>query len=93
MAARQGYLGSISHKDRAGVGIVAKDTSFSSPDDPPKVGIGVDLERTANSRRNIARRVLTEGEVEALGKIEVCMGLDYLLVSFLSLTKRSCSLD
>lgn len=67
----KGYLGSISHKDRAGVGIVTRGRVISSPDDPPSVGIGVDLERSTNSRRNIARRVLTEGEIMALGQIEV----------------------
>ena len=66
----KGYLGSISHKDRTGVGIVA---SVGSPpgDIPPKFGIGIDLERTTNSRRNIARRVLTQREIESLGQIEV----------------------
>lgn len=66
----KGYVGSISHKDRAGVGIVARDETFSSRDDPPKVGIGIDLERTVNERRNIARRVLTEAEIAALGRVE-----------------------
>jgi 4'-phosphopantetheinyl transferase N-terminal domain len=67
----KGYLGSISHKDKSGVGIVARDESYSSPDDPPHIGIGVDLERCNNSRRNIARRVLTEREISSLGQVEV----------------------
>jgi len=68
----KGYLGSISHKGRAGVGIVARDVTYSSPEDPPKLGIGIDLERTTN-KRNIARRVLTEYEIETLGQIKVRM--------------------
>ena len=73
----KGYVGSISHKDRAGVGIVARDITFCSPDDPPKFGIGIDLERTTNKRRSIARRVLTENEIESLGQLEVrkCWGI------------------
>ncbi|CAB9503056.1 Transferase [Seminavis robusta] len=66
----KGYVGSISHKGRAGVGIVARDETYSSPEDPPKVGIGVDLEYTTNSRRNISRRVLTEHEIASLGQVE-----------------------
>ena len=63
-----GYVGSISHKDRAGVGIVARDTTFFGGS---YHGIGIDLERTTNPRRNIARRVLTEREIESLGQLEV----------------------
>jgi len=89
----KGYVGSISHKGRAAVGIIASDDTttttttttsrccYSPGDTTPTFGIGVDLERTSNSRRNIARRVLTQREIASLGKLPVRI---ILLVHFWS---------
>jgi phosphopantetheine--protein transferase-like protein len=61
------YLGSISHKrsianGTTGVALLAprvKDT-----------GVGVDIELAFSNRRSIAKRVLTENEINELGRIE-----------------------
>jgi len=63
-----GFIGSISHKKNMGVALV------SSVDDdcslPPTKGVGVDIEQTFSRRKDIAKKVLTEWEIENLGKIE-----------------------
>ena len=66
------YLGSISHKrsianGTTGVALLAprvKDT-----------GVGVDIELAFSNRRSIAKRVLTENEINELGRIEVSSNL------------------
>jgi len=63
-----GFIGSISHKKNVGVALV------SAVDDggsfPPTKGIGVDIEQTFSKGKDIAKKVLTEREIENLGKIE-----------------------
>lgn len=62
------YLGSISHKrslvnGTTGVALLA-----------PRVrgmGVGVDIELASSNRKSIAKRVLTENEINELGRIEV----------------------
>eukprot|EP00555_Chaetoceros_dichaeta_P010523 CAMPEP_0198255860 /NCGR_PEP_ID=MMETSP1447-20131203/5904_1 /TAXON_ID=420782 /ORGANISM="Chaetoceros dichaeta, Strain CCMP1751" /LENGTH=411 /DNA_ID=CAMNT_0043942343 /DNA_START=466 /DNA_END=1701 /DNA_ORIENTATION=+ len=64
-----GFIGSISHKKNMGVALVsAVDDDCSSL--PPTKGIGVDIEQTFSRRKDIAKKVLTEWEIENLGKIE-----------------------
>jgi 4'-phosphopantetheinyl transferase N-terminal domain len=60
------YLGSISHKRNTGVALICKTLDTST-------GIGVDIEKSASGRRSIAKRVLTERELDELGHIEVSM--------------------
>jgi hypothetical protein len=59
-----GYLGSISHKKNTGVALISKTVDSHS-------GIGVDLEHSFSSKKSIAKRVLTEREMNELGRIEV----------------------
>lgn len=60
------YLGSISHKRNTGVALICKTLDTNT-------GIGVDIEKSASGRRSIAKRVLTERELDELGHIEVSM--------------------
>jgi len=62
----KGFLGSISHKQRTGVALVSPRHIGSSL---PKQGIGVDIEQTYSKRINIAKKVLTIGERNDLGKL------------------------
>ena len=77
-----GYLGSISHKGRTGVALVAPapapsgeySLSSSSPSTAlhrPCLGIGVDIEESKPKRRSIARKVLTPNEQRNLGQLPV----------------------
>jgi phosphopantetheinyl transferase (holo-ACP synthase) len=73
-----GFLGSISHKRRTAVALVAVHEQEQQADtgmgdgSRPRLGIGVDIEQTVTSSRNsIARKVLTVRERETLGRIEV----------------------
>lgn len=59
----EGFSGSISHKGNVGVALSAPSIPFTS--------IGVDIERRASNRRSIARKVLTEREIQELGQLEV----------------------
>lgn len=69
-----GFLGSISHKRRTGVALVAVDDLSTEPNTVgPRLGIGIDLEQICSERSSIARKVLTEREMEELGSIEVCL--------------------
>ena len=71
-----GYLGSISHKNKAAVALITK---MDHPKDcsslhgaGPTMGVGVDLEEvTASSKSSIARKVLTKQEIEQLGQVMV----------------------
>lgn len=81
-----GFLGSISHKGRTGVALVAPapvpsgDHSLSSSSSSsttavhrPCLGIGVDIEESKPKRRSIARKVLTPNEQKSLGQLPVRM--------------------
>lgn len=61
-----GYLGSISHKDDTAVALAVPEPSGGN-----RMGIGVDLEYAAEGKTKIARRVLTEQEIDSLGQLEV----------------------
>ena len=63
-----GYLGSISHKGNVAVGLVNSSIECGA-DKSPIRAIGVDLELRSPTRSNIARRVLTENELEGLGRV------------------------
>lgn len=56
------HLGSISHKGNLGVALIAP--SF------PRTGIGVDIERQETKRRSVAPKVLTEREIQSLGRLQ-----------------------
>ena len=77
----QNFLGSISHKQTTGVALVSFSNSTTDiileHKASPRLGIGVDIEQTLSRRRSIAKKVLTENELNDLGKIEVCVS--YLL--------------
>lgn len=64
-----GYLGSISHKRSGTTTGVALLAPFSG--ETVTMGVGVDIEQAASRRRSIAKRVLTEDEMNDLGRIEV----------------------
>jgi len=64
----KGFIGSISHKKNMGVALVSAVDDDGSL--PPTKGIGVDIEQTFSRRKDIAKKVLTEWEIENLGKIE-----------------------
>jgi hypothetical protein len=64
-----GYLGSISHKRTVGVALVAADIPHAT--ERPQKGVGVDIEQTFSRHRSIAKKVLTENEMNDLGKIPV----------------------
>jgi len=63
------FLGSISHKRNTGVALVSKNEQFQS-NSSPKVGIGVDIERTFLKRKRLATKVLTDKEVQDLGNLQ-----------------------
>lgn len=65
----KGYLGSISHKRTVGVALVAADVPHAM--ERPQKGIGVDIEQTFSRHRSIAKKVLTEHEMNSLGKLPV----------------------
>jgi len=62
-----GFIGSISHKKNLGVALVttSNDDSLATTR-----GIGVDIEQRFSRRKDLAKRVLTEWEINNLGKIE-----------------------
>ena len=62
-----GYLGSISHKRNTGVALVDVDVDNGGK----RRGIGIDIEQSFSRRLNVAKRVLTNRELDELGKIEV----------------------
>mmetsp|Transcript_25251 Transcript_25251/g.35607 ORF Transcript_25251/g.35607 Transcript_25251/m.35607 type:complete len:437 (+) Transcript_25251:320-1630(+) len=78
----KGYLGSISHKDTIGVALVAVNDNedndstsslmlpSSEKTQQPKLGIGIDIERTATGRPSVAKYILTKQEIDELGQIE-----------------------
>jgi hypothetical protein len=73
-----GFLGSISHKRRTGVALVAVDDSTAESNaGSPRLGIGIDLEQICSQGSSIARKVLTKTEIEDLGRIEVCFNCCY----------------
>lgn len=68
----RGFMGSISHKQRTGVALVAVDLLNSeNSGDKPRHGIGIDIEQITSQRSSIAKKVLTENEINQLGQIEV----------------------
>jgi hypothetical protein len=62
-----GFLGSISHKGRIGVALLAA----SGGDDDDTTSVGVDIEESETRRRSVASKVLTPRERESLGRIQV----------------------
>lgn len=56
------HLGSISHKGSLGVALIAPSL--------PMTGIGVDIERQETNRRSIAKKVLTQREIQSIGRLE-----------------------
>ena len=83
-----GYLGSISHKDKTGVGLIAKNVASYSTSSPPTRGIGIDLERTASNRRSVAKKILTPKEIEALGRIAGITAEEEVLLRFRYVEKK-----
>jgi 4'-phosphopantetheinyl transferase EntD len=78
----KGFLGSISHKEKSGVGLVARDYTSPSHTGPPKLGIGIDLERTSSNRRSVAKKILTASEIKALGSIPGVSADEEVLLRF-----------
>jgi 4'-phosphopantetheinyl transferase EntD len=83
-----GYLGSISHKNNYGVALVTEiNTGGNIQEDgtvaaPPKVGIGVDIERPFNRGRSIARKILTPNEIADLGGLSEVTSDEEVLLRF-----------
>jgi len=92
-----GYLGSISHKRLTGVSLVSLDPNCDIDNNshmdnssgiikdssiPLRRGIGVDIEQTFSKRKNIARKVLTKGELANLGNIKGVTSEEEVLLRF-----------
>jgi len=89
-----GFLGSISHKRSVGVALVANDLPKEELVDGPKLGIGIDIEDcNPSGRRNVARKVLTERELDELGRIEVRLVIFSCHHSFSAPTHSSFALS
>lgn len=63
----EGFLGSISHKRNLGVALVDSERGTLRN----RRGIGVDIEQSHSRRQSVAKRVLTQREMNDLGKIKV----------------------
>jgi len=65
----KGFIGSISHKKTTGVALISdieeNDKSITSQ----RIGIGVDIEQTFSRRRSIATKILTQNELNNLGRL------------------------
>ncbi len=66
----KGYIGSISHKKTTGVALVSSVSDDVCGSSTPKIGIGVDIEQSFSRRRSIAKKILTQNELENLGQIK-----------------------
>jgi 4'-phosphopantetheinyl transferase N-terminal domain len=66
-----GYVGSISHKNRTAVALVARDKDQGEAATVPTYGIGIDIETIDPRRSRIATKVLTPSEIKQLGRIPV----------------------
>lgn len=64
------YLGSISHKRNNTDGTTTGVALLSPTVEGVAMGVGVDIEHATSERRSIAKRVLTEHEINSLGRIE-----------------------
>jgi 4'-phosphopantetheinyl transferase N-terminal domain len=67
----RGYVGSISHKNRTAVALVARDDHQGDAATVPSYGIGIDIESIDPRRSRIAAKVLTPSEIKQLGRIPV----------------------
>ena len=65
----EGYVGSISHKGRTGVALVARQQETP-------ISVGVDLERADQNRANVASKILTANEQASLGNLAVRLKYD-----------------
>jgi len=80
-----GYLGSISHKKNYGVALVTEIKTGIEEDGtvaPPKVGIGVDIERPFSRGKSIARKILTPNEIADLGGLSEVTSDEEVLLRF-----------
>lgn len=78
----QGYLGSISHKDRIGVGLVSQQRQRQTNDSGCSSSIGVDLEHVNATKKSIARKILTHHERLSLGQLETVTADEEVLLRF-----------
>eukprot|EP00545_Synedropsis_sp_CCMP1620_P003043 CAMPEP_0119016564 /NCGR_PEP_ID=MMETSP1176-20130426/13594_1 /TAXON_ID=265551 /ORGANISM="Synedropsis recta cf, Strain CCMP1620" /LENGTH=280 /DNA_ID=CAMNT_0006970033 /DNA_START=119 /DNA_END=958 /DNA_ORIENTATION=- len=69
-----GFSGSISHKGNVGVALSAPATPFTA--------IGIDIEQHTSNRRSIASKVLTEREIQELGRLKTVSENEEVMLRF-----------